>query len=292
MAVFNEQAIKDAADIIKDRYKRAAAFAYQWNNRAVATATQIDPTLKNNVVSTDANVTVTNGLDKFMAAEMNLLQLDNARLDMAKGLTKTPYIDLPRLIFLLQLDYQLTNKKVSEVNQEELRQQNKYLQDVAIFQADLQTTISLFGTKSDEKHAFLGYDSDPNHVDNAPYRTTNPFTGARVLAFSMFEEKLIHTNGQHPIQKYRDLPDRPTASMLSSFQYNNATRGSFTQMIKTSWDTIVTKENDHVTLVQQQNQVVQNTINTQDKEANRHYDLATNALSKMFDMIANISRST
>ena len=63
-------------------------------------------------------------------------------------------------------------------------------------------------------------------------------------------------------------------------------------MIKTSWDTIVTKVNDHVTLVQQQNQVVQNTINTQDKEANRHYDLATNALSKMFDMIANISRST
>jgi len=291
MGVFNELSIKSVADAIKDRYTRAASFALQSDNTKITNATQIYGQLKNNVVSTDSNKTITEGFEKFIATEKRLTNLDNARLAMSKGVAHLARTDLPRLVFMMQVNYQLSNKQISEGDQEELRQQNAYLKDISIFQADLQTTLALFGTASDEKHAFLGYETPADsHVDNVPYRSTNPFNSTRQAAFSMFADELSHTNGQHPIQDYRDLPDRPTVQMLT--KEGTTTVYAFTSNLKTYWDAIVTKVNDHTTLVQQQGTAVQNTITNKDKEATRHYELATNVLTKMFETVTNITRSS
>lgn len=56
------------------------------------------------------------------------------------------------------------------------------------------------------------------------------------------------------------------------------------------WDKWSTQLADTVTILNQKNQLKQNEIDNDSKQANRHFDLGTNALRKMNEMLMSIGR--
>lgn len=61
--------------------------------------------------------------------------------------------------------------------------------------------------------------------------------------------------------------------------------------LASTWDQYAQKVSDRTTLVQQDAQIVQNKVSNLDKEQARHFELANNAVNKMFDTLQSILRA-
>jgi hypothetical protein len=322
-SVFQEANIKAAAEDVLKRYKRAVAFSVDYYKGTDGNVTEgqtiysgnyitvgghwpyPDPGVTPGVMSSDGNLTIKEGYDKFIAAEAKLLEADNTRLDLgALVSTQMKNVDLPRMIFLIQMTYDLKDEQQSSETTEELRQQNKYLQDVSLIQRLLNNTLAKFGTGTDETKTLLDINSGTTGFGrsvNAQY-----ITKEEGFMLSMFES---YSNAQkyvvNPIEKLQGISSRPSLEILDSpskytgftknADQNSATfdnwRATFKAFPKSTWEKYSTNISDHVSLISQQSQIKQNEVNAFDRERNRHYDLANNALQKMFDMIGQIARS-
>lgn len=64
------------------------------------------------------------------------------------------------------------------------------------------------------------------------------------------------------------------------------------QLFKSQWDGFNTRLSDTVTLLNQDNQIRQNRISQEESQANRHFELVSNTLRRMFDLLQTIGRST
>ena len=319
-AVFQEANIKAAAEAILKRYKRAYAFsvAYYagsgsppegsyWVSSAKIQKDTVygypDYYLTPEQISTDGNLTIKSGYDKLMADEVKLLEVDKTRLALGAIVsTQMKNVDLPRMIFLIQMTYDLKKEREASEVTEELRQQNKYLQDISLVQRILNNTIAKFGTGTDEQKSLL------DKKETGFGRGSGSFlTKEESFALAMFES--YNTNARyvsHPIETLRGLTKRPALEILStpekfdsnSKKIDDQTSTNFTywfsyfkSLPKTTWDKYITNVSDYVSLINQESQIKQNEINSLDRERNRHYELANNSLQKMFDMIGQIARS-
>ena len=321
-SVFQTASIKTAAEAIMTRYKRAAAFSVpyytgtgsppdgqSWDSSAKITKDTVpgypDYYLTPECMSSDGNITIHNGYIKFIADETKLLEADNTRLALgALVSTQMKNIDLPRIIFLIQMTYDLTDQQQAAEATEELNQQNKYLQDVSLVQRLLNSTLAKFGTGTDEKKGLL----DKAGVYGFGRSASDQFlTKEESFVLGMFE-KLNTTERYmtHPIEKLRGITTRPTLEVLNTPIKVDASGvtladqtstsfanwfASFKSFPKSTWEKYNTNISDHVSLINQESQIKQNEINSLDRERNRHYELANNSLQKMFDMIGQIARS-
>ena len=323
-SVFQEANIKTAAEAILTRYKRAAAFSVDsykgtgsppegkdWGANAKITKDGVagypDYYLTPDSISTDGNVTIINGYNKFIADEVKLLEADKTRLALgALVSTQMKNVDLPRMIFLLQMTYDLTNEQQSAETTEELRQQNKYLQDISLVQRLLNNTLAKFGTGTDETKALLDKDGYSGFGRGA--RDGSDFlTKEESFMLGMFEKfNTTERYATHPIETLRGITSRPTLEILDTpLKYDSSVKklddqtstnfaywfSAFKAYPKSTWEKYNTNISDHVALVSQESQIKQNEINSFDRERNRHYELANNALQKMFDMIGQIART-
>ncbi len=326
--VFNEQAMIDACEAIKLRFDRICAFAVGKTTEVISKTKSIyidddvDATvtvntvpsrlLNKNVVSLDDNATIISGYDIFVKKENQLLLVDNLKIYLgnASGV-RSRAIDVPRIIFLLQMAYNLQKETVSDQNTEEIQQQNRYMQDISYMKQMIQTTRAMFGTKSDERISLLGMGQDDLFK----------FSEKERLAISMWSDQVDRI--KHPIETLRSLGDRPTLDMLHTgmdFSSADGVTGNPTgysntyfndyiyirrdstdrlyymfttskTLLSNTWDQYTQKISDRTSIIQQDSQLVQNKINSTDKEKTRHFELANNAVSKMFDTLQNILRA-
>jgi hypothetical protein len=331
--VFDAQTLVDAANEIKTRFDRLMAFAIGKTAETVDTTKSIyisadsvgtvnvlnypNALFKKNVVSLDDNKTIIEGYDKFVDTEKRNLQVDNLKIYLGNidGI-RPKALDVSRIIFLLQMAYNLSKETQSDQGAEELRQQNRYLQDIAAIKQIIQTTRSGFGTKSDEYRAVLGLEQ---LNDDTVANDMTSLSDIQRLAISMWEDLIPQK--EHPIEKLRNLGTRPTFQVFHTgyssdsyrgvnLQYGGSTNtytnnyyiirkisGSYysyagaIRRLAGTWDQYGQKVSDRTTLVQQDAQIVQNKVSNLDKEKARHFELANNAVNKMFDMLQSILRA-
>jgi hypothetical protein len=92
---------------------------------------------------------------------------------------------------------------------------------------------------------------------------------------------------RHPIEIIYDVQNRPRQKLSDD---TNEGYGSLTLQRRDYWDKWSTQLADTVTILNQKNQLKQNEIDNDSKQANRHFDLGTNALRKMNEMLMSIGR--
>lgn len=219
-----------------------------------------------------------------------MLALDNSKLATVQtGSLENKKLDVPNLVFLLQLNYNLMAEAKVTADTEEINQQNALLQVYGQMQQLVNDVSKSFGTDQEQTRNINGSD-DVQYAESLP--------ASRKMLISMFEDYLA-TNGagssgtrvMHPIEKLRGIT-RPLQDMMEQKHTDNGRLDKINEFRKTQWDSFNTQLSDTVTLINQENQIKMNDINSMNKQKDRHFDLANSALSKMFDTIQNIARAT
>ena len=101
--------------------------------------------------------TVQNGFQEFMRAERAILTMKNRRDALSTGATfRDPKMDVPNLIYQLQLLYEAEADGIADSGTEEVRQLHKLLQDYGIMQRLVNETMKNYDTKKpEEKRRFM-----------------------------------------------------------------------------------------------------------------------------------------
>jgi hypothetical protein len=237
-----------------------------------------------NVISQKGDLTgIKHGYDVFLAQEKRIAELAEARMKLVRdnGIFNGKNLDVPYLVYKFQSLYNLSLEAQVVAETEQVNQQNDMLKTYAAIQDIVNRTLSAFPKADDTKKGVLG-----KSVDDTP-----SLTQEEMQLLSMFEDNLgISNNGQkHPMEVLNNI-SRPMFNFFNSDSGNNENY-DLNQFTHTQWSTFGTRLSETVTLINQNSQIQMNDINSLDKERNRHFELANNALSKMADIIANIARA-
>lgn len=289
-AVFSLKDIQDQVQKIEARYDRAKAFGevfpetqlYENFPRQGGGFDDRDSGEWLGVISLDNNATIKNGFEQFMKQERQMLAIDNHRLQVIQsGMLKDKKLDVPNLVFLLQLDYNLYTEAKVIADTEEISQQNALLQTYGRMQQQVNQVSKAFGTDQNQTLTLTGHDGNNQEVRS--------LSTEQQKLFSMFEDLRYNTQ-KHPIETLRGI-SRPYAEIFSNGFMSDGNYNKMAELRKTQWEPFGTQLSDTVTLINQENQIKMNDINSQNKQKDRHFDLANSALSKMFDTIQNIARA-
>jgi hypothetical protein len=285
--IVNNMAIYSMADIVKatkeieTRFKRAYEFG---NVPAEINSLDTNPKQTRNVVSLDGGATIREGYKAFIQQELKLRDLQRQRDELASsGFANGKQLDVPTLVFLLQLQYNLTTEAKSTAETQEINQQNALLKTYAEMQRIVNHTVKNFNHKDNEDdRAVFGFDG--THF-------TSEIGDADAKVLSMFEDYISAANvsARHPLEKLRGIT-RPLEDLYVNASV--ATNHRLNEYLKPHWDAFNTQLSDTVTLINQESQIKMNDINSMDKQKNRHFDLANSALQKLNEMIQNIARAT
>jgi len=316
-SVFSVQDIQDQIAAITTRFNQLQAFGTVVPPTQATTIEPVDngsgtvnftedaPDQWRNVISDDDLATINSGYDKMLAAETRILAIDNKNMQISSAGVLTngvtdKHLDAPALIFMFQLNANQTLEQTNSVATEMVNQQNALLRTYGIMQQIVHETQGKFGTDSTQKLGIFGVD---NTKDPSDLIANLPATAQQFKILSMFEDALGDTTGKtttpaaqlSPVEKLLKLTIRPTWDM-----YNNpATQPTNTDpsgekvngYTSTEWGEFGTMLSDAVTQINQNNQIQMNDINSTQKQQDRHFDLANNALSKAADIIQSIGRN-
>ena len=121
-----------------------------------------------------------------------------------------------------------------------------------------------------------------------------------VLATVMFDDGFGGNSGGHPIENLRNIL-RPDNDLID-FVPGVLTQGTPGRLVTTpivnslnrfsqnAWNIYGTRLADAVTQINQQSQILTNEISSLNRERNRHFDLANNALRRLNDSLQTIAR--
>lgn len=315
----SETAIAREVTELRKRFERALAFINyrpQENARIFYNGNEI--TLSSRPVL-DAITTepakIQSGFDNLMRLEREILASQERRSALGGDTTfRNPRLDVPTLIWQLQLLYEAEATAASDSGTEELDQLHKLLRDYGIMQRLVNETIGRYdASKQDERRRFLDLPAPTIIFGSATLQTrradgttavnTIPtqFTSTTVWAaqlsarlspaelavISMFSDdppfnQVAFSQG-HPIEQIIGLSSRPRVQFIGG-------SGVLANHRAGTWNSFSTSLNDAVTQLNQGNQIRQNEIENASRRANRHFDLGNNALRKMNDMLMTIGR--
>ncbi len=91
----------------------------------------------------------------------------------------------------------------------------------------------------------------------------------------------------HPLETLYGIENRPMQNLTDD---TSKGKGGLALQRRDYWDKWSTQLSDTVTILNQKNQLKQNEIDNDSKQANRHFDLGNNALKKMNEMLMSIGR--
>ena len=105
----------------------------------------------------DEGATITKGIATFLRAETEILNMKQRREIITQNVAfRDPNLDVPNLIFQLQLLYEAEAEGVVDAGTEEFRQLHKLLEDYNVMQQLLGTTLAAFdAAKNDDKRRFM-----------------------------------------------------------------------------------------------------------------------------------------
>ncbi len=309
-AIVSKDDIKKKVDELRERFNRLFAF---FDVRVPVPVTayldgDVDDhdspiTTYTDVITADGDLTSINrGYAVFLAQEQRIAELAEARMKLVRdnGMLNGKNLDVPYLVYKFQSLYNLSLEAQVVAETEEVNQQNALLKTYAAIQDIVNQTLAKFTKADDTKKRVLGLGAN----DYDSLSQTQKYT------IAMFED-ILGARQKHPLEvlngisrplsefyaqsgDYRDWADPADGDgdgdttdkdVLVHYHYDLA-ENSHTQ-----WSTIGTRLSESVTIINQNSQIQMNDINSMDKERNRHFELANNALAKMADIIANIARS-
>jgi hypothetical protein len=290
--LFAEDAITLKVNDIAERFDRAKAFWDAPDAQFPSTGTRaeilrsVNYFAKTNSYSSEGNIPVADtavnkGFQEFMRAERAILTAENRRTGLV-GATFgfDPKLDVPNLIYQLQLTYESQSEGVADSGTELIRQLHTLLQDYGIMQRIVNDQIKEYNPDEPES--------------TEPFKALSSFSNKDHYVLSMFaRDRAANPKADHPIEAYYDIERaRQSKDFYTRFPGIFLVPPSVIPLEerKTVWDQYSTQLADTVTLLNQRNQILQNEIENATKQQNRHFELGNNALRKMNDMIMTIGR--
>ena len=267
---------------LRNRFDRAYNF---YNVRPPSTSQEWigDPPhlvdVYHNVISLDDNETINHGYQVFIAQEKKIAELAETRMQLVRddGVAFGKRLDVPSLIARFQMIYSESLKAQVVMETEEINQQNALLKTYAAMQDLVNQTLQQFVKADDDPKGILG-------LGEGDYEK---LTDEQKKVLGMFEDAL-GAGQKHPLETQGQI-DRPLFDFFKqdAGEADNYKLNAYSQ---TQWSTFGTRLSETVTLINQNTQIKMNDITSLQKEADRHFDLAANALAKLADIIQNIGR--
>ncbi|MEI2384504.1 hypothetical protein [Breoghania sp. JC706] len=296
-SLFSSANINSEISDIVDRYTRMRQF-----EKAVSAQSFSDSvTVPEKLNSLDNNVTITSGLESFLAQEKRLLELAKQRHSISQsGSLDGKRLDLPSLISMLQLSYNIKKEAEVAVLTEELQQQNALLRDYAAMQKLVNDVLKTFpsGEEGSKQKRNIDGTTDEKVVSGADpnWSTANMDLDTQERrAMIMFDSYYSGPNLLklgHPLEDLRGIT-RPLEDFSKRKVINDKTKEEATVLVtktQSAWNIYSTQLADAVTLINQNSQILTNDISSMNQERNRHFDLANNALRRLNDSLTSIAR--
>lgn len=196
--------------------------------------------------------------DAFIREENRILHADNRTLQLVRlAELGVPTLDLPQLIIELQTLFEDIANAEREILTEDTRQHNALLRDFAEMIARLGDTVSAINpAEAENRGFFVGLQTD---------RVGDMFT--------------LPDRPLHPVEILNGLTDRP--------QFNRDI-----ELRRDQWENIKNQLTDRVTTLNQNSQLRQNEINQKSSQANRHFEIVSDTIRRLFDLLQTIGRAT
>lgn len=306
MAVVSAAEIQKKVSELRTRFERAFQF---WDVKAPSTSNVWMENPPHNVpayrdvISLDGDLSgINRGYQIFIAQERRIAELAEARMNLVRdnGVLNGQKLDVPYLVFKFQSLYNLSLEAQVVMETEEVNQQNDLLKTYAAAQDAVQQTLAGFSKASEGKARWQNRGADDYYYMALP---PNQEEGAKQRKLIGMFESSLGTGQKHPLERLRNI-ERPLYNILQDDPDDgdgifddpddNPEDKNFDlqEYSHTQWSTFSTRLSETVTLINQNSQIKMNDINSMDKQRNRHFELANNALSKMADIIASIARAS
>ncbi len=285
-AFINQAEINTRLEDITRRAERANAFFVTSQNPPFPSNAGFQQVQNINSLDRDGfrQPTIENGFKSFIAQETRIRDLDNQRLQLARTgfLNGGRALDGPNLIAIFQLNYNLVREAEVNAETEELTQQNALLRDYAAVQQLVNDALSRFPggeDGADQTRNILGQDNSGNtRFDDA---SIDDATRDKI---AFFEDQLtLPDNIRHPIETLRGI-NRPQFDLVKNSD------GTLNEFSQNQLNIFASQLADAVTQINQESQILTNEISNLNRERNRHFDLANNALRRLNDSLQTIAR--
>ena len=250
----------------------------------IATGTMIEP-VKGRLMSTQSILDAAligstyDDFGNFLATQSTNI-VDRITL----GTSNQRFLDGPSLIFVLQTFSNYEAEAEAQVKSEELQLQSKLLEDYSKMQEILNETLNKFepvpaAEDSDEPPA-------PELLAILDLTVVTGLTTEQKRIVSMFDTTASAIdNTYHPIEAARSsgspVDFRPTLDI--------ATDGTLTKHEKTKWDALSVNIGEATKIIGQSSQMQMDAINRLSQEKNRHYELGSNVLNKLTELLREIT---
>jgi hypothetical protein len=265
------------------------------------------------------NNNITNGYTNMMRQEAKILSLAQTAYGQAKGVdpltgalvSRPTNLDAPALLFQFQLNANLAQEAQIATSTEEVKQLNALLSAYNQMQSLINNTLKQFGTDANEKRSLsnpqpfnltiAGTTTTVNVVNaTAPRNPGDPQPNQADSIAAMFDNNvgfgLAPGANPHPLEAVFGV-SRPLQEMIggnpvgaSDGKTYNLIRYEALTYSKAQWTSYNDQISGVVTQLNQQSQILTDSINSLTKQKDRHFDLGNNALTKMSDIIQAIGR--
>lgn len=273
-ALFSLSDLQAKADKIVDRFQRMLAF------EEAARGGGDSPS-----ISLDENETIKAGLAVFLEQETRMRDAQRQRLEIARVASQ---VDLPTLITLLQIAYDVEKEVDVALKTEELRQQNALLKDYAVMQALINDVLKQFPADAEE----IGRTLDAN--GRAGGGTYFSLSEGKPEQLSVEHKRVLlmfDSSSGHPLEILRGI-SRVEQNLIRPGQNPGTENQQYLQNYNQSqWNIFSTQVADGVQLINQQSQILTNDISSLSQEQNRHFDFANSSLRRLTDMLTSIARA-
>ncbi|MFD2251819.1 hypothetical protein FHS82_002373 [Pseudochelatococcus lubricantis] len=251
-----------------------------------------------NIISLDKGASVATAYKTFIEQEKRLLELALSRQNTETTISGGKNLDLPSIIFRLQLYYNLQSESLISIKSEEVNQQNELIKTYGYMQQRVSYITSKGKDSSryvipEDFHdqgatAFYQFEDRYKDVDDLLYFGMPSMFDSKPVA--RFNETSVYATQQHPIEALRNIT-RPSFSFFTDADSQQNSRGQYADYKMSAWSTFGTQLSDTVTLINQETQIQMNAISTLEKEKNRYFEMGNNALSKLNEIIQSIARA-
>jgi len=270
MAVFDELAIGERLAAFAERYERLRRYG------SVPDPSTASPPL--NTISLDGNASINAAYEIFARTEKRLFDIASISGGIiATGRHEGSLLDLPKLVVTFQAFVNAEKEEEGRARTEEIRQRNTILENYAEIQRLVNRVAARFETPTkddqdaarDRKNLFDGL-------------TGAPLDQARKVA-AMFSSDLFDAGeGVHPAEAAINLR-RPLMNLIER-------DGGQPRHLKSAYDAYASSLGEATRNLDRDVQLLSDEVNQVSRQRNRHFDLATQTLQRMNDLVQNISR--
>lgn len=251
----------------------------------VATGTMVEP-VRGKLMSTQAMIEAAydtanstyKSYSDFLTAEAT-----NIYTRITSGASKQVFLDGPSLVFVLQTFDNYEDEAEAQIKSEDLQQQSALLKDYSRMQELVNDTLQTYEPTPDVEDE----DTPPETKTLLEKVLVSELSADEKRIAGMFDtvSSALNNTSYHPIEDEKSsgspVDFRPTVEI--------AVDGTMTAYEKTIWDALAVRIGDATKIISQSSQIQMDEINSLNQQKNRHYELGSNTLNKMTELLREIT---